>query len=733
MISSHFHSFKELQLHSIGSEGDVILTYLLNSMSKERTQSEMSLASGSIKEFINVDEVLTDQAPENIPRTVPELDIKKYEEALRNPPNDISTKKLAIDVDIKKDDGDPESDSPLSFDSKDVPPEWLDGKNEDILPSTIGKVDQVDPNREVTEEGKPVEFDRESFKSAIEMEEVPESQESAENTTSKVEPAELMKEQPFVEVRNETPAPAEELEPFPSSRGPEETANASDGDIPVILVETSPAPDQDGPHQNDIEEIPQTDSPLAASPFPEPKLLSGMSLYVVKPHKAQDLDELDLELGDVLELDVAPENDSDFWLKGTIRSWGKRNGQQGFFPKENVSTQDPSQNNLPFEAAQELERLEIGEQEQETSPALEAVPKGTTVIAMFAYEPAKQDELALIQGQTIVVMECPEGGWWKGVAGIEDKKPVTGWFPANLVKVKEDQPGKLKNDHLRANSTPTSSTTSIDSKSGEPNTSGDRKVSWFKKLRSVNDNVLEQESDRRKRAVSAPTTAGNITKLGNSNAMVDQHGALLEVSTELLERSHESIEPFPTSSKRDSMASTKNEVVYDIKPVVEEPTRTKTRPGRTTSIAIPRGVPIESALSTPDSSKPRSRTESVYNARATIVIPNSLSPSDVMQGATDETVQDKVGAAVYKHLSDQERKRLSAVWELIQTERDYCRDLNITIEVLAIHVALHETNGKYVIGRTKEYANSFCKCGANFWSQHGFLVSIATGGRSQKH
>jgi hypothetical protein len=677
----------------------------------------MSLASGSIKEFINVDDQLIDQVADTKPRNVPELDITKYEDALRSPPKAKSAQKLAIDVDLKTEEVDPESDSPLSFDSKDVPPEWLDGKNEDILPSSSTNEDQEGPNRiAVQESGKPVEFDRESFKSAIEMEDVPDLEVLIETAPSNIEPAKTAKEElPTAVAVNNTPVPTQEVEPFPTSNPPNpivDAVNVPAAEIPAIVVETTDIVAENAvkPQDNEIEAIPQTDSPVAASPFPEPKLLSGMSLYVVKPHKAQDLDELDLEIGDVLELDAAPENDSDFWLKGTIRSWGKKNGQQGFFPRENVSTQDCSQNNLPFEVAQELERQEIVEQEHDPSTLpIEAVPKGTTVVAMFAYEPTKQDELALVQGQTIVVMECPEGGWWKGVAGIEDKKPVTGWFPASLVKIKEDHAGKLKNDHLRSNSTPTSSTTSIDSKSGEPSTSGDRKVSWFKKLRSVNDNVLEQESDRRKRAVSAPTVAGNVSKLGNSNAMVDQHGALLEASTELLERSHESIEPFPTASKRDSLASTKNEVVYDIKPVVEEQTKAKTRAGRTTSIAIPRGVPIEAALTTPDSSKPRSRTESVYNARATIVIPNSLSPSDVMQGATDETVQDKVGAAVYKHLSDQERKRLSAVWELIQTERDYCRDLNITIEVSISDLAFYEAHGQYDISRTQEYADTFCQ------------------------
>jgi hypothetical protein len=67
------------------------------------------------------------------------------------------------------------------------------------------------------------------------------------------------------------------------------------------------------------------------------QMAPGTSLRVITSHQAADGDELELEIGDVVELNVTPATDEEYWWHGTNRSWGPNNGSKGYFPAECVT------------------------------------------------------------------------------------------------------------------------------------------------------------------------------------------------------------------------------------------------------------------------------------------------------------------------------------------------------------------------------------------------------------
>jgi hypothetical protein len=60
---------------------------------------------------------------------------------------------------------------------------------------------------------------------------------------------------------------------------------------------------------------------------------------------------------------------------------------------------------------------------------------GIVLQVTHAFSKTRDDELDLVPGDLITVLECPDGGWCKGVKGIETKNPTTGWFPIVVSKV----------------------------------------------------------------------------------------------------------------------------------------------------------------------------------------------------------------------------------------------------------------------------------------------------------
>jgi hypothetical protein len=323
---------------------------------------------------------------------------------------------------------------------------------------------------------------------------------------------------------------------------------------------------------------------------------------------------LELVEGDIIELEITPVSDQEFWLKGKNQSGGLRTGQVGFFSRDKVAIYDPDNEELSKKGTPVVSNLNLDH------IRVEPVPKGTFVTAIFAFEPTKKDELHLSAGSTILVQECPEGGWWKGITGMEDKNPTTGWFPASLVKV--DQPIKMALEKFEI-----STTIPIEI----PHR--DRKQSWLKKIKSVQDHIIDDEIKNRERSLSHP----------NKEELIP--GSILSPLGEvILHGKH------------------KNAINYEAILALGDELSVK-----------------ESFILEPQNT--RYRSSSTATNRATLLVSSPLNPFEVMQGALDETVQDKIPGSIFKLLSNDEKKRLSVIWELIQTERDYVRDLYITIEM----------------------------------------------------
>ncbi len=338
--------------------------------------------------------------------------------------------------------------------------------------------------------------------------------------------------------------------------------------------------------------------------FPADLWIPGTMLITINSYHAEELDQIDLEVGDLIELLTGPSKDDNYWLKGICRSDGQKNGQIGYFPMEKVAIKDPLK-----ESIRKKSLIEAMSEEIFPTP----VSKGTVVVAIYAFEASKQDELSFAVGATIIVSECPDGGWWKGITGIEEKNPVTGWFPANLVTVTELS---LRNkDLLKVEN---------DEKNDTQAATGPKQVSWFKRLRA-GENGIEAPVSRNRAALSANQPL------------------------------------FDSPSKRES--------VCEVKHVFDESSRSSQA-----------SVDGKALIEYIDETGLKARRASISSmvSKATLF---GFTQTEIMQGAIEEKVQDRVGPAIFKFLSDHEKKRLSVVWELLQTERDYVRDLTIIQDI----------------------------------------------------
>lgn len=59
---------------------------------------------------------------------------------------------------------------------------------------------------------------------------------------------------------------------------------------------------------------------------------------------------------------------------------------------------------------------------------------GRVATAAWAFDAQNEDELAFAVGDKVVVIEAPDGGWWRGRTG-EGPAVTEGWFPANHVNL----------------------------------------------------------------------------------------------------------------------------------------------------------------------------------------------------------------------------------------------------------------------------------------------------------
>lgn len=380
----------------------------------------------------------------------------------------------------------------------------------------------------------------------------------------------------------------------------------------------------------------------------------GQQLRAAYEFKAERIDELNMDAGDIVDV-LASEEQRPGWVRVINRALGPFNGQDGFVP-ENYLTADleaPLEDIAQQPQANDISAIDITPAVETGSPAVETtvfqepspVSPGTRVIARYDYEQTKADELSLQRDDIIHIIESPVGGWWRGVIPM-GKTTKQGWFPANLVEVIPDvqttepsQPNTAEQSEISEGSTPNSPGATRVSKAAV-----NKRTSWFGKLVGG----------------GKPTSASDdesSTEKSNSNSKLNRFSRTRSVSldqpvTKLNSKSNPSIgsapaTPVPLSPLRES-------------------TNADSRPVST----------IGDVVSLTEQNKKR-LTMSVTSINA----PSFQSSADSSVSLSVRSWKEDVPADELEQLSASEKKRQEVIWELICTERDFCRDVRIIIDV----------------------------------------------------
>jgi hypothetical protein len=130
------------------------------------------------------------------------------------------------------------------------------------------------------------------------------------------------------------------------------------------------------------------------------------------------------------------------------------------------------------------------------------------VITAFAFEARNTDELSFRPGEKLVLLQSPDGGWWKGRGGGGDE----GWFPSN---------------HARELVTPPSASMLPMMKTGpgSPTPLQQQKVGRSQSFSSVRSNEAAEgiapEEGKLSRSASSRANQGNLTTSRKSKSEQD--------------------------------------------------------------------------------------------------------------------------------------------------------------------------------------------------------------------
>ncbi|TPX72929.1 hypothetical protein SpCBS45565_g00028 [Spizellomyces sp. 'palustris'] len=480
----------------------------------------------------------------------------------------------------------------------------------------------------------------------------------------------------------------------------------------------------------DVITDPPTLSLMENAQFRPSELAPGTTLRVLVAHQASDAEELELEVGDLVELDLTPGSDSEYWWYGTNRSWGPNNGQQGFFPAKcvkvetwegplEISPEAPSiviaskgTSSIPVEVIVPSEPTIYGEAEQSVEDEEEQcvvptrVPPGTKVTVTHVYERTKADELDLTLGETIVVMEAPEGGWWRGMKNLGGKEAQSGWFPATMIRIDEDE---LSDKHMQVGGLQSPGASALQL----PMNDSPKRKSWYKRLvvkksapsnNNNNNNNNNSTNDRstkknRNRSLSAPppnASTGGLT--------VDYDYSMMNRSADVL--GLESVMEGVGESEVQLSCST-NDIgaVPHGAPVIVEPRHQRSRSAPPVSLDLSPKQPTSPTAEIPTflltdfdktslTQSPPQRDSFIptKDIDVTDLLPSLAivpPPQNVRLSAliSDEAIgksirwQDRLADAALQQMTQKEKQRMTAIFELLTTERDYVRDLKIIIEI----------------------------------------------------
>lgn len=160
--------------------------------------------------------------------------------------------------------------------------------------------------------------------------------------------------------------------------------------------------------------------------------------YIVEyDYDAVHDDELTIRVGEIIR--NVKKLQEEGWLEGEL------NGRRGMFPdnfvKEIKRETEPKDDNLPIKRERQgnvaslVQRISTyglpagGIQPHPQTKAIKKKTKKRQCKVLFDYSPQNEDELELIVGDVIDVIEEVEEGWWSGT--LNNK---LGLFPSNFVK-----------------------------------------------------------------------------------------------------------------------------------------------------------------------------------------------------------------------------------------------------------------------------------------------------------
>ncbi|XP_013789729.1 cytoplasmic protein NCK2-like [Limulus polyphemus] len=181
---------------------------------------------------------------------------------------------------------------------------------------------------------------------------------------------------------------------------------------------------------------------------------SGEDIYVIAKYdyQAQASQELDIRKSERLLL----LDDSKHWWKVS-----NSKNQSGFVPSNFVKREKPSifdsirrkvkkrSDSKMSPSASPITTKEIdinSSSPNNTSPKNKAVIT-TTALAKYNYIAQQADEISLVKGTRVIVMEKSSDGWWKG-----EYEGCVGWFPSNYVLEELDELNDVSHNYTPASS-----------------------------------------------------------------------------------------------------------------------------------------------------------------------------------------------------------------------------------------------------------------------------------------
>ncbi|KAJ3023485.1 cytochrome c oxidase subunit 1 [Thoreauomyces humboldtii] len=469
-------------------------------------------------------------------------------------------------------------------------------------------------------------------------------------------------------------SPATSLAPTTQSSPPGEAV-----DVPASILSTEPAGDNLGRADTTF----SNSSESEANEPPAPTIpVKGTSVRAIEAYAPNDETELALDIGDVVELDATPASADEHWWYGTNRSWGPNNGTQGYFPVHCVQLEkwetDPS-NAEPVLLTEAGELATESDQDAEQQDAVDGPsddewtvppPQGTKVKVKATYQKTKADELDLEVGELVVVMEAPEGGWWRGMKNLGGKTPASGWFPAIMVTVCEpDQEAvPAKGPIPRGGSFAGSSTTINQVTESAADGPGDKRRSWYKRIGTGTSAKGKASAEPRKknraRSNSAPTPHNFDPDSNVDSSETLGLSAVAEGSSGDLE-SRQSIDEAPARHARSRSATPA--------PMDEPPSSPR---NRLSFFLQAKTAPSRMSLFSPSRS---TLGESTFDMSSTNTAGQTYINVDELMVVNSDRWQDRVSAETLAAMPHRQQQRMTAVFELIATERDYVRDLKIII------------------------------------------------------